>query len=296
MIAERLEANPVGGALDRDPGRVHDGEPGHVDVQHRPFRLRNSLLQGDGGAVDGERVRVEAAQVGEPPRLVGRRRERQRLVALEQVGPHGAYLRCRISELPSGSVKKAMLQTPESRSPTNSTPHPPARRARRHVGDAERDAVCGAARKLDAHLLRLPERERDVAGLELGGLARILRQLEHVAVERGRPLHVASRHVHEVHALDLHAFLRCRTRPLPSGRRRTPSGARPCRRRRRRTRRPRLELLPRRGDIRHAQGEAVPIRRERDADRLRVDEQQSPRRRRSRRSRSSERGSPSVSP
>src|SRR5512132_1811023 len=74
-------------------------------------------------AVGDKGVRVEALQVGEAPRLVGRRRERQRAVALEQLAPaHGAYLRCKISELPSGSSKKAMLQTPESRSPMNSTP------------------------------------------------------------------------------------------------------------------------------------------------------------------------------
>ena len=148
---------------------------------------------------------LEAAQVGEPPRLVGRRRERQRLVALEQIGPHGAYLRCRISELPSGSVKKAMLQTPESRSPMNSTPSPLELGARGgHVGDAQRDAVGGALRKLDALVLGPPEGERDVARLELGRLARVLRQLEHVAVESDGALDVTRRDVDEVHALDLH--------------------------------------------------------------------------------------------
>ncbi len=37
-------------------------------------------------------------------------------------GPHGAYRRCNISELPSLSVKKAILQTPVSSSPLNCMP------------------------------------------------------------------------------------------------------------------------------------------------------------------------------
>ena len=76
--------------------------------------------------------------------------------------------------------------------------------SRRDVGDTERDSVAGAARELDALVLGPPDRQRDVAGLELGRLPRILRQLEHVTVEGDRPLQVARRDVDEIDTLDLH--------------------------------------------------------------------------------------------
>src|SRR6266487_1909878 len=121
VVAQRLEGDSVGRPLDLDPVLVDRGESGHVEVEHAPRGLGRGL--NPDMAVGDKHVRVEALQVGEAPRLVRRRRERQRPVALEQLGPaHGAYLRCKISEFPSGSSKKAMLQTPESRSPTNSTP------------------------------------------------------------------------------------------------------------------------------------------------------------------------------
>ena len=44
--------------------------------------------------------------------------------------------------------------------------------ADRDIGDPERDSVCCAGREVDPLVLRLPERQRDVAGLELGRLAR----------------------------------------------------------------------------------------------------------------------------
>jgi hypothetical protein len=70
------------------------------------------------------------------------------------------------------------------------------------VLDPERDPVRRARRELDALVLRLPQRERDVPSLELSGLARVLRQLEHVAVERDRPFDVPRRDVHEINSFD----------------------------------------------------------------------------------------------
>src|SRR6266550_1311191 len=122
VVAQRLEGDALRRALDLDSVFADRGHGGHVEVEHRRRGARLGTRSRD-MAVGDKGVRVEALQVGEAPRLVRRRRERQRPIALEQLGPaHGAYLRCRISEFPSGSSKKAMLQMPESRSPTNSTP------------------------------------------------------------------------------------------------------------------------------------------------------------------------------
>ena len=72
------------------------------------------------------------------------------------------------------------------------------------VRDAQRDPMAGTALELHALILRLPDGQRDVARLELRGLARVLRQPQHVAVERDGALDVPRRDVHEVDALDLH--------------------------------------------------------------------------------------------
>jgi hypothetical protein len=74
----------------------------------------------------------------------------------------------------------------------------------RHVGDSQRDTVRAALRELDPLVLGLPDCERDVACLELRRLARVLRQPEHVAIERDRPLDVTRRDVDEIDAFDLH--------------------------------------------------------------------------------------------
>src|SRR4051812_11510873 len=118
VVLQALEDDPVGRALDLDPTLAHMGDRGGVDVEHAARPLDT------GCPVRRERIRVEAAQVGEAPVLVPGGREWECLVALEDVGPgHGAYRRCSIRSLPSGSVKNAIWQTPVSRmSPRNSTP------------------------------------------------------------------------------------------------------------------------------------------------------------------------------
>jgi hypothetical protein len=85
-LGERLEDDPVGRALDLDPVRPRSGQSGHVQVEHGAGD-RNSRM-----AVRARRegVGVEAAQVGEAPRLVGGRGHRQRAVALEELGPSHA--------------------------------------------------------------------------------------------------------------------------------------------------------------------------------------------------------------
>src|SRR6185437_210826 len=143
VIGKRLEGDPVRSALDLDTVLGHGGQGSHVEVEHAGRGPGRGLSPDV--AVRDVRLRVEPLQIGEAPRLVGRRRQRQRAVALEQVGPgHGAYLRCRIRELPSGSTKKAMLQTPESRSPTKSTPRASSS-ARAAATSATRSAIPWAA-------------------------------------------------------------------------------------------------------------------------------------------------------
>ena len=72
MLGERLEADPVGGAVDLEPRLGDPNDPGGLELEHR--RRGDDL----GGAVRRERLRVEALQVGEAPRLVLRRRQRRR--------------------------------------------------------------------------------------------------------------------------------------------------------------------------------------------------------------------------
>ena len=83
MVSERLERDALRRALDLDRRLGDVRQPRHRDVEHR--------LGGTGPESRtrgmSERVRVKALEVGEPPRLVARRRQGQRLVALEQVRP-----------------------------------------------------------------------------------------------------------------------------------------------------------------------------------------------------------------
>ena len=132
-----------------------------------------------------------------------------------------------MSELPSGSSKNAMWQTPESRVADELDALRLELRPRlRDVGDAQRDPVGRTALELDAHVFA----GADSASVTLPVsnsvvVARVLRQLEHVAVERDRPLDVARGHVDEVHPLDLHqgvlpsekgAYRWCSSSPFPS--------------------------------------------------------------------------------
>ena len=94
-----------------------------------------------------------------------------------------------------------MLQTPESRSPMNSTPFPSSS-ARAAATSATRSAIPCAP--LFWNSTPWSSGERNVARLELRRLARVLRQPEHVPVERDRPFHVTRRDVDEIDALDLH--------------------------------------------------------------------------------------------
>ena len=64
--------------------------------------------------------------------------------------------------------------------------------------------MAPTARELNALVLGFPDGERQVPRLELLRLPRVLRQLEHVAIERYGPLHIARRDVDEINPLDLH--------------------------------------------------------------------------------------------
>jgi hypothetical protein len=72
------------------------------------------------------------------------------------------------------------------------------------VGDAKSDPVARTAGEFDALVLGFPDGESHVPRFELGRLTRVLRQLEHVPIERHRPLDVPRRDVDEIDPLDLH--------------------------------------------------------------------------------------------
>ena len=185
------------------PPAVGSGQTGHVDVQHG--LPSNSLLQGL-GAVRREAVGVEALQVREAPRLLGRVRERQRSVALEKLG--AAQRR-----VPPVEDQRVAVGVCEERHVADTGVAVADELhalllelgARgRDIGDSQRDPVRRALRKIDPLVLRFPDRERHVSGLELGRLPGILGQPEHVAVERDRALDVPRRDVDEIDTLDLH--------------------------------------------------------------------------------------------
>ena len=81
VVRQRLEADALGRALDLDPALADVGDAGDVE----------SSMDGGAaisvGAVRRPGVGVEAREVGEAPVLVLRRRQRERPVALEQLGP-----------------------------------------------------------------------------------------------------------------------------------------------------------------------------------------------------------------
>jgi hypothetical protein len=77
LLGQRREGDALGRLLDLDPVGGDRREAGDVEVEQRLDLGRGRTL---------ERIRVEAAQVREPPVLLGRVRERQRLVGGEGVG------------------------------------------------------------------------------------------------------------------------------------------------------------------------------------------------------------------
>jgi hypothetical protein len=84
VVRERLEADSVGdGAREADPALVDRRGCGDVEVEER----------GDLGSrrrVGDPVVGIEPLEIGEAPVLVARRRQREGLVGLEQLSPHGA--------------------------------------------------------------------------------------------------------------------------------------------------------------------------------------------------------------
>ena len=85
VVGQQLEADSLRGVLDRDARLADDGDAGGVDLEHR-------LRERDGtGARRGVGVGVEAGEVGEAPVLLGLRRQRDRLVALEQLSSHAGH-------------------------------------------------------------------------------------------------------------------------------------------------------------------------------------------------------------
>src|SRR5215204_5086707 len=103
-----VEDADVQRALERDAARDDDEEAvlpegGVVRGElllRRDERVQPLVVVAEG--LEGDAVRIEAAEVGEPPVLVGRRRQRQSAIALEQVSSrHGASWR-RIADGGSG--------------------------------------------------------------------------------------------------------------------------------------------------------------------------------------------------
>jgi hypothetical protein len=102
-FGERLEDDALRRALDLDACLGNVRERRGLDLEHRTGPLDRLR------PICAEALWVEALEIREAPVLVFRRGERQRLIALEEFGTaHGAYLRWRISELPSGSEKPAI--------------------------------------------------------------------------------------------------------------------------------------------------------------------------------------------
>ncbi len=85
VFRQRGELDAVGQLVDLDLASPGRSQAGHVDLEHVSLHSCCRDCPSD-TAVFGEGVGVEAAQVGEAPRLHRRVRERQRPVELERVG------------------------------------------------------------------------------------------------------------------------------------------------------------------------------------------------------------------
>ena len=202
LLGQRREGDPLGRLLDVDPVGGDGRVAGDVEVEHRlDLRGRSAL----------ERVRVEAAQVGEAPVLLGRVRERQSLVCGERVATTHTACTCGGggSGCPPGSLTPAPLQTPESHiSPTSSALRLELGLRGRDVGHAERDRRRRERGELVLVRVRRHHRERDVRGLVLDPIlvveVLVARQPERLAVELLRSLDVVHRDADVVDARDLH--------------------------------------------------------------------------------------------
>src|SRR4029077_13549315 len=88
VVRKKLKTNALRRVVDRDSRLAYRRDAGGVDLQHRRGN-RDVRVSGR-----REAVGVEAREVGEAPVLVRLGRERDRLVALEQLGSsHGILLR-----------------------------------------------------------------------------------------------------------------------------------------------------------------------------------------------------------
>ena len=162
-------------------------------------------------AVFGEGVRVEAAQIGEPPRLHGRVRQGQRAVELERVGAIHDVPR-RVSAVQQQRVPVRVL---EERHVADAGVDDLAVEldalglelgARgRDVGDAQRQAG-GARRERLADARRIEDVERDLAARELHVALALGLDLEaeRLRVEALRARNVLRQERHEIDLLDLH--------------------------------------------------------------------------------------------
>ena len=145
-----------------------------------------------------EGVRVEALEVGEAPRLVGRRRHRQRAIALEELSP-GTLLLRRVTAVEDQHVAVEILDEAHVADPAVHDPDhlaacgPELLDGALDVRDAKGDPGRIRLKRLAVRLGR-PERDRHVRRLELALAVLALGQTQHVPVERNRSAQVTRRH------------------------------------------------------------------------------------------------------
>ena len=186
----------------RDARLVDRGRGGDVELEQRRDVRRSRRLRGPG-------VGIEALEVGEAPVLVARRRERQRLVALEELSSHEACT----GGGASGRSRPGRGRTPCGTRPCRTCPRrtrSPSPRARRVQSRRRRHAARGA----QSSAARTPARRWWARRCRsTGRRPRTPRppsrraEPERVDVEGARALPVGRRHGDEIGLPDLHGVL-----------------------------------------------------------------------------------------
>ena len=82
VVRQQLEADALRGVLDRDAGLADDGDAGGLDLEHR-LGERDRMQRSPAVYASGSKP----VEVGEAPVLLRLRRQRNRLIALEQLRP-----------------------------------------------------------------------------------------------------------------------------------------------------------------------------------------------------------------
>ena len=198
---------PVGRALDRDPRLADVRDAGGVEVEHRRPATTSSAPPAAVNASGSNPV-----EIGEAPVLVGLRRQRERLVALQRLRPrHGRPGAARSGGAASGRSRRGRRRTPCGRRRCRTSrrrtrcpsPRAPARgRATSSTCSARCAFFCGANSSPNCVGSQIPKHVSPTQNSNRAVL--VGAEAERLDVEAPRALPVLRRDRDEVDLRDVH--------------------------------------------------------------------------------------------